>query len=99
VTSKSHVLTPLDSPSCFYCHSKRQRNLILVGEDALGNPELPVGMSVGDVSKAIGYHEAYKKMRRLYWVCRRCFYINPCESARYRDIAEKKEACMIARAE
>ncbi|HEY9205963.1 MAG TPA: hypothetical protein VIO58_08575 [Candidatus Methanoperedens sp.] len=44
-------------PSCFFCGSKRQRNLILVGEDALGNPELIDfdGMGVRGISKAIKY--------------------------------------------
>lgn len=85
--------------SCFYCHSKRQRNLILVGEDALGNPELPAGDSVHDISKAIRYHEAYKTVHKLYWVCRRCFYLNPSTSARYRDLSEKKEAVALRKME
>lgn len=79
-----------DSPSCFYCHSRRQRNLILIGEDALGNPELPVGMGVHAIAHAIRYHDAYRTMRRLYWVCLRCFYIEHSTYARYRNLAEKK---------
>jgi len=52
--------------SCFFCGSRRQRNLILVGEDALGNPELIDldGMGVQGISKAIKYRAEYKKMRR-----------------------------------
>ena len=42
-------------PSCFFCGSRRQRNLILVGEDVLGNPELIDldGMGVQGISEAI----------------------------------------------
>src|SRR3972149_6448943 len=71
----------MDKPSCFFCGSKRQRNLILVGEDALGNPELIDfdGMGVSEISKAIKYRSDYKKMRRIYWACLRCFYLGPSE--------------------
>lgn len=86
-------------PKCFFCGSKRQRNLILVGEDALGNPELPAGDSVHDISKSIRYHEQYKTSRKLYWVCRRCFYINPSTNARYRDISEKRDSVKLSRVE
>jgi hypothetical protein len=52
-------------PSCFFCGSKRQRNLILVGEDALGNMELIDfdGMGVQGISKEIKYRADYQKMR------------------------------------
>ena len=88
-------------PSCFFCGSRRQRNLILVGEDALGNPELIDldGMGVNGISKAIKYRAEYKKMRRIYWACFRCFYLAPSESHRYRDMQEKKEVAAIRRAE
>ncbi len=59
----------MDKPSCFFCGSRRQRDLILVGEDALGNPELIDldGMGVNGISKAIKYRAEYKKMHRIYW--------------------------------
>ncbi len=46
-------------PSCLFCGSRRQRNLILVGEDALGNQELIDfdGMGVHEISKAIKMYE------------------------------------------
>ena len=88
-------------PSCFFCGSKRQRNLILVGEDTLGNPELIDfdGMGVNGISKAIKYRAEYKKMRRIYWACLRCFYLAPSASHRYRDLQEKKEVVAIRKAE
>ncbi len=88
-------------PSCLFCGSKRQRNLILVGEDALGNLELIDfdGMGIHEISKAIKYRADYKKMRRIYWACRRCFYLSPSRSPRYRDIHEKKEVVAMQRAE
>jgi hypothetical protein len=50
-------------PSCFFCDSKRQRNLILVGEDAPGNPELIDydGMGVHEISIAIKYRDMQEK--------------------------------------
>ncbi len=86
-------------PSCFFCGSKRQRNLVLVGEDALGNPELIDfdGMGVHRISKAIKYRADYKKMRWIYWSCLRCFCLNPSKSPRYRDINEKKEVVVMQR--
>ncbi len=88
-------------PSCFFCGSRRQCNLILVGEDALGNPELIDfdRMGVNGISKAIKYRAEYKKMRRIYWACLRCFYLVPSENPRYRDMQEKKEVVAIRRAE
>ena len=86
-----------DRASCFFCHSARQRNLILVSEDALGNPEYPDGLGTNATSKAIRYHDDYKKQRRIYWVCRRCFYLHPSDCRRYRDIREKKEAVALVR--
>ena len=88
-------------PSCFFCGSRRQRNLILVGEDALGNPELIDfdGMGVNGISKAIKYRAEYRKMRRIYWACLRCFYLEPSKSPRYRDLQEKKEVVALRRIE
>jgi hypothetical protein len=88
-------------PSCFFCGSKRQRNLILVGEDGLVNPELIDfdGMGVQGISKAIKYRSDYKKIRRIYWACLRCFYLDPSESYRYRNLQEKKEVVAMRRAE
>lgn len=88
-------------PSCLFCGSKRQRNLILVGEDALGNPELIDidGMGVHGISKAIKYRSEYRNMRRIYWACLRCFYLGPSKSPRYRDPLEKKEVVAMRRAE
>lgn len=88
-------------PSCFFCGSKRQSNLILVGEDALGNMELIDfdGMGVQGISKKIKYRADYQKMRRTYWACLRCFYLGPSEFSRYRDMQEKKEVVAMRRAE
>lgn len=84
-----------DHPSCFFCHSRRRRNLVFVGEDALGNPEMPEGMGVHAISKAIRYHDAYRKMRRVYWVCLRCFYVAPSDAYRYRSLTEKIEVVSL----
>jgi len=80
---------------CFFCGSGRKRNLILVSEDAIGNPELPEGMGLNTISKAIKYRENYKRMRRIYWVCLRCFYIAPKEKRRYENLQEKKEVNLL----
>lgn len=89
-------MTP-DTPSCFFCHSRRQRNLILVGEDAVGNPELPGGMGVHAIARAIRYRDAYRKMRRVYWVCVRCFYVELSDAYRYRNITEKIDVVQVRR--
>jgi hypothetical protein len=89
----------ITKPACYFCHSKRQRNLILVSEDSIGNPELTDSEGVHGISKTIKYHDAYKRMRRIYWVCRRCFYLNPSKCRRYRDIREKSEAVASRRLE
>jgi hypothetical protein len=88
-------------PSCFFCGSKRQRNLIQVGEDALGNPELIDfdGIGVNGISKVIKYRTDYKKTRRIYWACLRCFYLGPSTSPRYRDMMEKIAVVAIRRVE
>ncbi len=88
-------------PSCFFCGSRRQRNLILVGEDALGNPEIIDfdGMGIQEISKEIKYRAEYKKMHRIYWACLRCFHLAPSASPRYRDQQEKKEVVAMRRAE
>ena len=86
----------IDDPrKCFFCGSKRKRNLILVSEDAIGNPELPDGLGLNAISKAIKYREDYKRMRRIYWVCLRCFYIEPRDNLRYRSLTEKKETNLL----
>ena len=79
---------------CFLCGSAR-RNLILVSEDAIGNPELPEGMGLNAICKAIKYREDYKRMRKIYWVCLRCFYFAPKENRRYRNLQEKKEVDLL----
>lgn len=79
------------TPQCYFCRSQRGRNLILVSEDAIGNPDLPDGMGLNAICKGIKYRENYKRMRLLYWVCYRCFYIAPSKSYRYRTLQEKKE--------
>ncbi len=88
-------------PSCLFCGSRRQRNLILVGEDVLGNPELidHDGMGVHGISKAIEYRDHYTKMRRIYWSCLRCFYLGPSKSPRYRNLQEKTDVNAMQRAE
>ncbi len=95
------IIMASSKPSCFFCGSKRQRSLILVGEDALDNPELIDfdGMGVHGVSKVIKYRADYRKMRRIYWTCLRCFYLGPSKSPRYRSLEEKKEVNAMWRAE
>ena len=80
-----------DPRKCFFCKTRRKRNLFLVSEDAIGNPELPEGMGLNAICRAIKYREEYKRMRRIYWVCLRCFYIAPGDNRRYRSLQEKKE--------
>jgi hypothetical protein len=86
-----------DPRKCFFCKTRRKRNLFLVSEDAIGNPELPEGMGLNAICKAIKYRENYKKMRRIYWICYRCFYIEPGKSRKYENMNEKKEANRIKR--
>jgi|GEM_PF-1972215 len=86
-----------DPRKCFFCKSRRKRNLFLVSEDAIGNPELPEGMGLNAICKAMKYREDYKRMRRIYWVCLRCFYIAPRDNRRYRHLQEKKEVNLLKR--
>jgi hypothetical protein len=84
-----------DPRKCFFCKTRRKRNLFLVSEDALGNPELPDGMGLNAICKGIKYREEYKRMRRTYWVCLRCFYLAPRDDRKYRSLQEKKEVNLM----
>jgi hypothetical protein len=84
-----------DPRKCFFCKTRRKRNMFLVSEDAIGNPELPEGMGLNAICKAIKYREEYKRMRRIYWVCLRCFYIAPRDNRKYRSLQEKKEVNLM----
>ncbi len=82
-----------DPRKCFFCKTRRKRNLFLVSEDAIGNPELPEGMGVNAICKAIKYREEYKRMRKI--VCLRCFYLAPRDDRRYRNLQEKKDVNLL----
>jgi hypothetical protein len=82
---------------CFFCKTRRKRNLFLVSEDAIGNPELSDRMGLNAICKGIKYREEYKRMRRIYWVCLRCFYLAPRDNRRYRNMQEKKEVNLLKR--
>jgi hypothetical protein len=47
--------------------------------------------------RVIKYRDNYRKMRRIYWACRRCFYLDLSKSPRYRDMQEKKQIIAIWR--
>jgi hypothetical protein len=49
------------------------------------------------ISKVIKNIDEYKKKHRIYWACRRCFYLGPSESPRYRNLQEKKEVIAMQR--
>ncbi len=76
---------PGTKPSCFFCGSKRQCNLILVAKACVED----------------SWKEDLRQMYRteLAWVCRRCFYLHPSECSRYRNLSEKKEVVALRKME